>query len=687
MHLSLALLVLLFSLILSNVINRVFPRLPLPLIQIIFGVGIGFLFKERAFELETELFLAFIIAPLLFREGEESDITSILRNWKLILFLIFPVIFVSTLGIGYLAKAVLPAAVPLSACLAIGAALGPTDLVAYSAISKRFSFPKWISYILQGEGLLNDASGLVAFQVAVTALTTGAFSLLDASWNLVISVLGGFLVGLITALFNRLFLTILDNMDAADVTGALLLELVLPISSYFVAEEIHASGIIAVVVAGISLASRFKKITVFDAKLDSVSHTIWGTITFMLNGMVFFLLGTELPTLAAPVLRSTTYDNLWMLLAIVLLTATMFGIRFVMISAVFAQRAWRAKRSLKKIWKGATLLTFSGVKGTVSIATILLLPVANMTALEHSLLLFTAAGVTLLSFLTGILVLPKLATGPAHTTNHYMQIAILNDVVGELEKDLKQSTNQGAVYATIDNYNQRLEDLILEQESNDVKEELANIRVMIMEIESEGLEYAYKKGKISELEYNLYQRYIKGLERRINRGFVSSLSYALAVFVRGLRRLLHLALTFKFRINQDETRRGPRLTEENRDHMAELYLTNTEQILEALSNLEGVYHSELLSYLKRNRLQEAEIIQSGAFVERVINRIKPNNIDEMLRGYYLERKSIFEYEKQKLISAQYAKKLRQNVNNLETYSLKEAANTLPYDMMELVRRN
>ena len=114
MHLSLALLVLLFSLILSNVINRVFPRLPLPLIQIIFGVGIGLLFKGRAFELETELFLAFIIAPLLFREGEESDITSILRNWKLILFLIFPVIFVSTLGIGYLAKAVLPASVPLS---------------------------------------------------------------------------------------------------------------------------------------------------------------------------------------------------------------------------------------------------------------------------------------------------------------------------------------------------------------------------------------------------------------------------------------------------------------------------------------------------------------------------------------------------------------------------------------------
>lgn len=101
------------------------------------------------------------------------------------------------------------------------------------------------------------------------------------------------------------------------------------------------------------------------------------------------------------------------------------------------------------------------------------------------------------------------------------------------------------------------------------------------------------KGKISELEYNLYQRYIKGLERRINRGFVSSFSYASAVFVLGLRRILHLAFTFKFRFEQEENRRGPRLTEENRDHMTELYLTNTEQVLEALSNLEGVYHSDL----------------------------------------------------------------------------------------------
>ena len=91
--------------------------------------------------------------------------------------------------------------------------------------------------------------------------------------------------------------------------------------------------------------------------------------------------------------------------------------------------------------------------------------------------------------------------------------------------------------------------------------------------------------------------------------------------------------------------------------------------------------------MQDSRLRETAIITSGAFVERVINRVKPNNIDEMLRGYYLERSWFSNTKKNDWLQTKYAKKLRQNVNNLENYSLKEAANTLPYDMVELVRRN
>ena len=154
-----------------------------------------------------------------------------------------------------------------------------------------------------------------------------------------------------------------------------------------------------------------------------------------------------------------------------------------------------------------------------------------------------------------------------------------------------------------------------------------------------------------------------------------------------MRFVLHELLTFGQTIRSWNDKEQRRLRAIDYDQISELYLENTELIIESLENLKGIYKSSLISFMQESRLRETAIIGSGAFVERVITRIKPNNIDEMLRGYYLERKLIFEFEEKKLITTKYAKKLRQNVNNLENYSLKEAANTLPYDMMELVRRN
>jgi len=117
------------------------------------------------------------------------------------------------------------------------------------------------------------------------------------------------------------------------------------------------------------------------------------------------------------------------------------------------------------------------------------------------------------------------------------------------------------------------------------------------------------------------------------------------------------------------TREDSKLEAIDYDQIAALYLANTEIIIESLEDLKGVYRSSLISFLQESRLRETAIITSGAFVERVINRVKPNNIDEMLRGYYLERKIIFEYEAQHLITAKQARRMRQNVNELESYSL------------------
>ena len=684
MDLLFYLLVFLLVLIVSSTTNKLLPFLPMPLIQILLGIGLGLCLPNNQYHLDTELFLALVIGPLLFREAQESDITSILKHWRIVLFLIFPVIFISALSIGGMAH-ILWASLPLAACVAVGAALGPTDLVAFASLSERFSFPKRISNILKGEGLLNEASGLVAFRMALIAWTTGTFSLTQAGSSLAISIIGGFAVGFLTAMVNRFLHTFLLSVRATDIASELLLELSLPLLTFFIAEEIHVSGIIAVVVAGILKASRFKKINLLEAQVDTVTETVWHTVTFMLNGSVFVILGMELELITEPFLKISFYNPLLLFLSIFLLTILLFAIRFLMIYGFYAVRIKKLQKSLHNYVKDMLLLTFSGVKGTVSIATILLIP-SNLEQ-EYPLLLFLVAGVTLLSFLTGLLVLPYLSEEEKPSSDKLMHIAILNAVAVELEKDLENTKNKVPLYAAIDNYHGRIENLILSLENKEIQEDWEALKLLILSIESDALEQAYEEGKIGERGYRVYQRYLKNIERGINRNFASRLTYYFLVSLRILRFLIHELLTFGKTLRSWKGKELQRLQAIDYDQIAELYLANTEIIIESLENLKGIYKSSLISFMQESRLRETSHITSGAFVERVINRIKPNNIDEMLRGYYLERKCIFEFEAKKLISAQYAKKLRQNVNNLESYSLKESANTLPYDMLELVRRN
>ena len=684
MNLLFYLLVFLLVLIVSSTTNKLLPFLPMPLIQILLGIGIGLCLPNNQYHLDTELFLALVIGPLLFREAQEADITSILKHWRIVLYLIFPVIFISALSMGGVAH-VLWASLPLAACVAVGAALGPTDLVAFASLSQRFSFPKRVSNILKGEGLLNDASGLVAFRMALIAWTTGTFSLTQAGTSLAISIVGGFAVGLITALINRFLHTFLLSVRATDIASELLLELSLPLLTFFIAEEIHVSGIIAVVVAGILKASRFKKINLLEAQVDTVTETVWQTVTFMLNGSVFVILGMELEMIAEPILKSAFYNKVLLLLSVFLLTFLLFAIRFVMIYGFYVFRIKRLQKSLHKYMKDMLLLTFSGVKGTVSIATILLIP--TDLEQEYPLLLFLVAGVTLLSFLTGLVVLPHLSEEQKTSTDQLMHIAILNAVAVELEKDLDKTKNKIPLYAAIDNYHGRIENLILSLENKEIQEDWEALKLLILSIESDSLEQAFEDGKIGERGYRVYQRYLKNMEKGINRNIASRITYYFLVSLRIIRFIIHEILTFGKTFRSWKDKNNPILQAIDYDQIADLYLANTEIIIESLENLKGIYKSTLISFMQESRLRETGNITSGAFVERVINKIKPNNIDEMLRGYYLERKCIFEFEEQKLISAQYAKKLRQNVNNLESYSLKESANTLPYDMMELVRRN
>ena len=301
---------------LSNIASRILPMIPAPLIQIFLGIILGLTEWGQSINFEPELFLVMIIAPLLFREGEKADVSSILKNFDTILFLAFGGVILTLVGVGFTLSFLLPS-VPLAACFAFGAALGPTDAVAVSSLSGRVNIPNKAMHILEGEGLLNDASGVTAFQFALAALITGSFSAVNAGFTLVFSSIGGAVVGFLLVWVKRKVINLIEKASARDVTGYLLIELLLPFLAYVLAEVFDVSGIIAAVVAGVLQASGFRKISVFDAELSSLSDSTWTTITFTLNALVFIFLGIELTQVFSPVWGDGLYSN-WLLLITIL---------------------------------------------------------------------------------------------------------------------------------------------------------------------------------------------------------------------------------------------------------------------------------------------------------------------------------------------------------------------------------
>lgn len=670
--------VFLLALVISNVINKVFPKIALPLIQVVIGLILGFLGASEVLHVEPEFFLGFIIAPLLFREAEEADVKRIVKHGSLILMLIFPLVFATALGLGGLFH-LLYVGIPLAACFALGASLAPTDAVAVGALSSRFEFPKRIMSVLQGEGLLNDASGIISFQIAVLALTTGEFSLPHATMSLAISAVGGAVIGFLLVMVKNLILRILEDVDAQDVSGYLVLEFIVPLAAFLLAEEFHVSGIIAVVIAGVMQANGFKRTTVFDAQVTKVKNTIWEMLTFMLNSVVFLFLGIELHELALPLILDHTYSTPWLVLMIVVLTIALFVLRFIMLTAFFFVRTLRRNQKFASYWDDILLLTFSGSKGTVSIATILLLP--RLQDIAPSLLIFFVASVTATSFLTGMFVIPYFAAKKTDEVDNVAKIAILTEVVKELQDDLEKAEEKSGYHMAIDNYQDRVQRLIIEQESSNTSADFNDLQLLIIRIETEGLENALRNEQISMYTYRTYQRYIHRLEQNLAHNLVSSLRFALAVSGRTIQYVLTRILRLDFLRSTPSN-----LTIDTRSEITELYLNNTELVLQTLENLAEVYADQLIDFLQAERLRTAEHVARGDYIAGVVNRTAPTNLAEMMRAYYLERKVIFEYESAGQLTAAEAKQLRQTVNTLEDFSLASEHRSFIYDFLEF-RRN
>ncbi|GJM73971.1 hypothetical protein HMSSN036_61870 [Paenibacillus macerans] len=199
MDLLITVILLLICLVVSNIISHYIPFIPTALTQIVFGIAIALAFNGIHLEIETEWFLLLFVAPLLYNDGRHFPREEL---WKLrgpILGNAIVLVLLTTIGGGYFIHAIIPE-IPLVAAFALAAILSPTDPVAVNGIAKRIHIPDKVLNLVRGESLINDASGLVAFNYAVAAVVTGYFSLREAVYDFTYMFILGAVLGLVLSL-------------------------------------------------------------------------------------------------------------------------------------------------------------------------------------------------------------------------------------------------------------------------------------------------------------------------------------------------------------------------------------------------------------------------------------------------------------------------------------------------------
>ncbi|OME06814.1 Na+/H+ antiporter [Paenibacillus sp. FSL H7-0943] len=410
METFLVVLVLLGLIAISNIINRFIPFVPIPLIQIGLGVVVVLLPLGIHMSLEPELFFVLFIAPLLFNDGKRTPRNELWNLRAPILMLALGLVFATVLIAGYSINWMIPT-IPLAAAFALAAILSPTDAVAVSAIAGRVHLPKSIHRILEGESLMNDASGLVAFNFAIAAAVTGIFSLPKASISFVIIALGGLIVGAILAFLLIRFSVFIRRLGMEDITVHVLLQILTPFIVYLISEEIGVSGILAVVAAGIIHAVEKDRAVSPQYKLQLVSASTWSVLLYILNGLVFLILGLSIPDVIEVIYRDTAVDNLMVIGYVLAITLLLFVLRFIWVY-VFSLAGAGLQKMEKSSIKSMLILTISGVRGAVTLAGAFSIPFVlgdGSPFPERDLIIFIAAGVILMSLLIASIFLPILA--------------------------------------------------------------------------------------------------------------------------------------------------------------------------------------------------------------------------------------------------------------------------------------
>jgi Na+/H+ antiporter len=407
----LAVLLLLGLIAVSNIVNRFIPFVPVPLIQIGLGIIAALVPTGIHMSFEPELFFVLFIAPLLFNDGRRTPRNELWNLRAPILLLALGLVFVTVFVAGYAINWMIPS-IPLAASFALAAILSPTDAVAVGALAGRVHLPKSIHRILEGESLMNDASGLVAFKFAIAAMVTGVFSLPKASLSFVLIAAGGLLLGAVLSFLLIRLSVFIRRFGMEDVTIHVLLQILTPFIIYLISEEIGVSGILAVVAGGVMYAIEKDRAVSPQYKLQLVSASTWSVLLLVLNGLVFLILGVSVPDVIEVIYHDQTLNNFIVTGYVLAITALLIVLRFLW---VYAYSLWESRRlkAEKAPLKSQVITSISGVRGAVTLAGAFSIPLVLGDGItpfpERDLIIALAAGVILMSLVIASILLPLLA--------------------------------------------------------------------------------------------------------------------------------------------------------------------------------------------------------------------------------------------------------------------------------------
>lgn len=372
---------------------------PPPLLLIAVGAAVSYIPGVPEVHLEPEVVLLGLLPPLLYATAIQSSLVDFNANRRSILLLSVVLVIATTFGIGLIVHSILPG-ISWPAALAIGAVVAPPDAVAATAIGRRIGLPRRIVTILEGESLLNDATALVALSTAIFALGHSVEAW-DVGLDFLLAAGGGILVGLVTffivaKLRRRLTNSVLDTA----------ISFIVPFAAYLVAEEIDASGVLAVVVAGLLLGHKAPILQSAQSRI--AERTNWRTIAYILENAVFLLIGLQTSWL----LRDVGTSSLSATTIIGVCVATLAGVIGVRMVWVFIARfallrpVADASTGVVPSWRYTVLIGWAGMRGVVTLAAAFVIPVGTEFREILLLIAFTVVAGTL--FIQG-LTLPILA--------------------------------------------------------------------------------------------------------------------------------------------------------------------------------------------------------------------------------------------------------------------------------------